>query len=1066
MIKKLFPESPRRFVSATVAAALLSATSVLAQDTNAPTVMKPTVVTGSYIPTAETVGPAPVETVTSAKIQEVGSQDVLLTLKKVSTAFAGNGNVGQTINNGGFGEANVQIRNLPTLVLLNGRRLGKSAFSNGLLVDVNTIPLSMIDHIEVLKDGASVLYGSEAVGGVVNIITKQNYTGTEISGRYGFATGPGNVTEQRASVVSGLSTENAAFTAGGQYYHMDPLITRDRDVPSLSRDQLQALEIDPNNVGYFSPSFPGKVQGAHATGGSVSYLLANSPFLGPQSPTGSPMPGYNPNLLGGPPVNPALGYVPGNYLTPGSPPVFPTGPTFTGPGAIDAYNTYAIAHGYVDPTGEGRGPYVALPGAYRTAGLLNTAVFDDHASILSQDRKNAFFTAQYDLFEKRAQLFGQFLYANLDSVGGLAPSPVIGLDPINSNINVPGNNPYNPFGVALGPDGVPGNLTYNRVRSRFIQSGARIFENQTDSYHIVGGLKGELDGGYTYNAAYVYNQGDQIQFTKNAINGAALDQAMQLNADPALAAQGLSRLRDANGNLVPVYNIFFSPTASYPTTMGPNSADTIRAISTSLFEVGKSTEWDAEGTFTGEPLELPAGKLGFAVGGQYRSEFLSIDFDGLTRIGKVPGLNAQEPTSGTRNSGAGFVETRIPVTSPSMDIPALHSVEITAAGRYETFDPGGDKAVPKVALRWQPLDEQVTLRGTYAQSFVAPSTFQLFGGAAQNNPVLTFPDGTIQATTRNVSNPLLNAVDAENYGGGIVITPKITPGLTVSVDYFHVKTTHDIFRDSEQAMLNDLNAFGSASRYAGFYRDISGNRLTTTAPNQVTTTSYGTLNVPLENGASTETHGLDFGLNYQLPLEEDKFGKINVFANATLTMEYLYDDPTIHNSPNGMVGPYHYEGQYTDRLNGIGGGQGLIPDWFITTGLTWNYRNFIYTIIARYIPGVQDQGDAFPAAGSTANGGPVGPGNPPYNDFLTPERNAQPNGYIWNISSYFAIDMQLAYEFKNPGKWYNDTRLAIGCNNITDEAPPIISSSFEDNTDKSTYDILGRFIYFEVSKKF
>src|SRR5262249_12683244 len=155
------------------------------------------------------------------------------------------------------------------------------------------------------------------------------------------------------------------------------------------------------------------------------------------------------------------------------------------------------------------------------------------------------------------------------------------------------------------PDGVPGNLTFNRVRSRFIQSGPRIFDNQTDFYHIVAGLKGEFDNGYTYNAAYTYNQGDQIQFTRNAINGAALDAALRPNTDPALAAQGLSTLRDSNGNLVPMYNIFFSPTANYPTSMGPNSQATIRAISTSLFEVGKSTEWDADGTITGKPFDLP-----------------------------------------------------------------------------------------------------------------------------------------------------------------------------------------------------------------------------------------------------------------------------------------------------------------------------------------------------------------------------------------------------------------------------------------------------------------------------
>src|SRR5438876_3848857 len=238
----------RTFVMALVGS-LFSAVAVQAEDTNA-IVMKPVVVTGSYIPTAETVGPAPVQTISAAEIEKVGAQDVLDLVKKVSTVFGGNVNVGQTVNNGGFGEANVAIRNLPTLVMLNSRRLGKSAFSNGQFVDVNTIPLAMIDRIEILKDGASALYGSEAVGGVVNIITKKDYNGTEISGRYGFSPKAWHVTEQRASVVSGITTEKGSFIAGAQYYHEDPLITRNRAVPSLSRDQLTALGIDPSSSGY------------------------------------------------------------------------------------------------------------------------------------------------------------------------------------------------------------------------------------------------------------------------------------------------------------------------------------------------------------------------------------------------------------------------------------------------------------------------------------------------------------------------------------------------------------------------------------------------------------------------------------------------------------------------------------------------------------------------------------------------------------------------------------------------------------------------------------------------
>src|SRR5438445_6299849 len=130
-----------------------------------PVKMEKTVVTGSLIPTAETVGAAPVEVVGTVEIQKSGQQDILQALKRLSTSFAGSGNVGQTVNNGGFGEANIALRNLPTVVLLDGHRLANSNFRRGAAGDLNTIPLSMIERIEVLKDGASAIYGADAIGG-------------------------------------------------------------------------------------------------------------------------------------------------------------------------------------------------------------------------------------------------------------------------------------------------------------------------------------------------------------------------------------------------------------------------------------------------------------------------------------------------------------------------------------------------------------------------------------------------------------------------------------------------------------------------------------------------------------------------------------------------------------------------------------------------------------------------------------------------------------------------------------------------------------------------------------
>src|SRR5258708_7073559 len=103
-----------------VALAQQATNQTAAATSDQPVKMEKTVVAGSLIPTAETVGPAPVDIVASEQIQKLGAQDPLESLRKFSASFSGSGNLGQTLNNGGFGEANVALRNLPTLVLLDG----------------------------------------------------------------------------------------------------------------------------------------------------------------------------------------------------------------------------------------------------------------------------------------------------------------------------------------------------------------------------------------------------------------------------------------------------------------------------------------------------------------------------------------------------------------------------------------------------------------------------------------------------------------------------------------------------------------------------------------------------------------------------------------------------------------------------------------------------------------------------------------------------------------------------------------------------------------------------------
>ena len=961
--------------------------SLQAQTTNAPEEMKPVVVTGSYIPTADTVGPSAVDTVTAATVQNLGKADILRTLKAVDASFSGNGSYGQEVNNGAAGESYVQIRNLPTLVLLNGRRLGNTAFSNGGLVDLNTIPTAAIERIEVLKDGASAIYGSDAIGGVVNIITKKDFTETEIGGRFGGATGQGKWQQSQASVVTGMTTDKASFMAAGQFYSQDALLSSDRSVASMTPAELESNGLYGYGSSYLSPSFAGKVQDNNG-----SYLLRGSPLLKGTS-------GYNAAF--------------------NTPPVI-AGKSFSGATAVSDYNAAYVAANPGSQT-----PYVRIGGTT----LLNTTTLGTD-SMQSQQRKSFIGSFTYDLLEKRVQLFTDFLYANSDSEGMLAPSPVTGLASKQSNIDIPANNIYNPFGVDLGPsagtNGVPPQVA--RIRSRFVDSGSRIFDYQSDYYHFVAGLKGDLGNGYTYNAAYNFNNYDQMAYTRNAINGAALDLALKPNSDSAKAALGLSQLLDANGQPVPMYNMF---------SIGGNNASTLDAIRTTLFNSGNSQEWDAGANITGTPFDLPGGKLGVALGGSAMSQSLSTDIDGLTRMGKVPGLNAAMPTSGTQNSWNVFVEVNAPITSPDMNIPVLHSLEVTAAGRYDHFDPGGNQPVPKVGVRWQPLDEQFTLRGSFSESFIAPTTYQLFGGNQVNVPAMSLPDAaSAQEYTVNTSSANLEAQTAKNWGVGIVISPKAVKGLTVSCDYYHVALNNGIYRLDPQTMVDDLNANGSASAWKNYYSKPDGSRLTTTAPNQVTDAQWGSLDVPLLNGAKVVTDGVDVTGSYKWDLSAA--GVINLYANANVLFSYTYEDPV-------AGGPYDYKGQYSDANVGAPGGQGMMPNFVLNTGFTWEYyvRSadlLSFTVNNRYIPQVDSP--------------------------LTDTTSGDP----WVIQSYFQLDMQIAYELGKKAetkKWYDGTRLAIGCNNVANQLPRLIGDgAFEDNTDKSTYDIIGRFIYFEISKKF
>jgi iron complex outermembrane receptor protein len=1036
-LHKKFLTYLRRTIAAGLAGSLLVSSTTLAQDANAPAKMKPTVVTGSLIPTAETVGPSPIDMVGTEAIEKTGQQDILSALKVLSPGFSGSGNIGQTLNNGGFGEAYVAIRNLPTLVLIDGKRVNITPFSTFVgtyAVDINSIPLAAIERIDVYKDGASTTYGSDAIGGVVNIITKHRPDAgrpdlispfwSDVDGHYGFGLDKGRYNEYRISADVGYSKGPTRALAGAQYYTSDPIYTKDRSPGGITAQQLHDLGLIAPT--YYSPSYPGRID---------SYLLAGSPLA-------AGAPGY----IAGLNTPPNDAYIMAQMA------LLPTSSR-----NIPNYNTIVLTDPAWTSVHGSMAPYIPIsttPTSQALAGsasILNTTELNT-ITVQRQDRRNAFANLEQDILDNHMTFYGQVLYSETESLGQLAPAPI----PLLSlyNLTIPADNPYNIFQVPIGSGAT--NST-PRVRSRLIETGNRRFDSIGSSWHFVTGLKGDvLDDKYHYDVSAGYSQTTQEQIQNSADSG-LVNLAMQ-----PFGGAGLSQLTDASGNHLPLYNMFALP--------GLNSGSTINAIKAADGQGGFSDLLDVSGVFRGDLFELPAGQFQLAAGGQWLSERLKTAAGPVLASGDLIGLLAIPPFSGgTRDRYAGFIEAHIPVISPDKNIPGVHDLYIDAAGRYEVIQSRGithEAAVPKVGFHWQPLDEQVTLRGTYSQGFVVEPLIQLFGPPLNSSPTVVTPasasppDPTPTAVQQNINfttNPDLAPSHAETFTLGAVISPKAVKNLTVSVDYYHIQGNNVPFYPAGSAVVADLNARGSGSSYFN-NPALHGTPIYTVngapyvpTPGDPTTfiaaDNFDTLNLPLLQNGSERVEGIDFGLNYKL--ETKQAGTFNLFANANLTLAFDFNP--------GAGQYYSYKGQYTDVPGAVvAAPQGTIPDYNITTGVTWSFFNFDYTVLAHYLPGIVDLGDTHGSVGS------------PVDHFTLDRTTGAPGGPVWRVPAYFKIDMQLAYNFRSESgkKWYDGTRIAVGVNNITDEAAPIIASSSEDNTDKGTYDILGRFVYFEVSKKF
>jgi iron complex outermembrane receptor protein len=922
------------------------------------------IVTGSLIPTAPDKVAAVVTVVSAEEIAKAGvSTDVLDILRKTVPSFQGRGNTGNSnannTNQNTAGGAQVQLHNLDTLVLVNGRRVaisGIAAIGGKAFVDVNQIPPSAIDHIEVLADGASAIYGSDAIGGVVNIILKTNYEGADIGLRDGQAAG--DYRERSAYFTAGTSWHDVHITASGSWAHTDPLYQDRREFSSPIVGRVSAV---PGTIGGATPAIlapglnsPGATNptGANATAGSLAALIAN-----------------------------------GTY--------FPS-------------TTQGIANSY--------------------------DISQFQTLLLQQDQKAISVNLNDELIEHRLTAFADFGYSKNESFTQFLP--------ITQTLTVPQGAPFNPIQGAFPSVNF---ADWNAPKQ---------FDNDAEFYRATAGLRGEIAGSWSWEAAYLYSRNTLDQDQPNLIYKPNLALAIaggyDANGNPVAGGNyskvygGFSTLNPLV--LQPALNPFARAAAINPASIVNLYGQEEIATSSFLHSVDASV--------VGTAFHLPAGKPGFAFGISWREE-------GLTSLtdpnGRNTGPTAQrwiggtfaDPYSQTRNVKAAYAEARLPLTSSDWNFIGAHALDLIFAGREEDYSDAGSSFVPKISFRWQPVNTDVTIRGSYSKSFTAPTLF------AESGPTDTRIVGSaVIQTVFGLANPGFNGEDGNNanlkpsktqtHTISLTFTPAAVPGLTLEGEFSNIVQSGFPGGIGFTNILQSVDQSGSASPFAGNL--AMGNfpgqpgAVPFTTPGQLGNYLRANPNNALNvyaidrfmnlGGLKVKTYTVNAG--YQLPTKS-----LGTFTLST--------SGNIFDSFEFQALPYQAFYQYAGfATNGGTGVQGTLPKYRFYTTLDWQWRQWDVTLGNTYASAVTD----------------IGPGGIVFATSTTLKANP--------VSTYSAFDIRVSYTSETGiGRIGKSWNVAVGVNDFTDRWPPLSPQAFSDNlADVASYSPIGRLVYISAALKF
>jgi outer membrane receptor protein involved in Fe transport len=949
--------------------------SISAEDDESAEVAEEIVVTGSRIKRANNISsPTPMVTLGEDQIENTGSvnvYDILNELPQAGDALS-RGNTNFTV--GSSGVQTVNLRGLGsgrTLTLVNGRRWVGGQPGEG-YVDLNSIPTDLIQKLEVITGGASSVYGSDAIAGVVNIILKDDFEGMSLEVMEGgYDAGDGDT--KLASLTFGASFADGR---GSSIFN----IRTDEQGSVFARDRAPNTGTDVFYYGWY--------YGADYGAPYDSYILD---------------PGYS-------------SYPPqGRFFVSGS------------NGDSTGMKTFDCSQRDIDSVT--KSSTVVDWGGSAACGFNRTHYRQLEIPL---DRYSVFNSNKYE-FDNGNTFFTELAFTSVDSTSSFEPVPFSSEDAFGGigtkGFNI--RNPYMPEAIraaalaaqgvldangdyTLGTDasgntvaGMYLNAAGNEIEVPFIRRlaefGGRGSENTRQTFRAAIGFDGTLSNGMDWDAYYSYGFSDRMQYS-GAYNAANMAYAVNAITGPTgqpVCADPIAQAR----NCVPI-NLFGIDAAS------PEAVDYVKATTS---RQSKNKQRTAAFNITGD-FNLLGFDASFAAGVERREE-RGMDVPDPLQLAGLHGGNKVPLTIGEYSVNGYYGELLVPLVQ---GLPFMQEITFETAYRVDHYSTSGTVDATKYGISWV-INDDVRFRTVISESVRAPSISDLYSGQAQSytsipdpcagvggaaeanmNPVVVancLSDPRIAATAAagrfdvdtnetiagfSYSQPQLQTISGftggnENLGEesadtttmGIVWTPSYVEGLAVTLDYYEIEIEDVISSVSASRLINECYTstdYPNASQCNAHSRFDSGHLRYWY--------SYGV------NQSKYETAGYDLALGYTFEDLGMVPGELDIRAIATKRDKHIYQT-TSTSTPTDFVGEV-----------------GLNDD-IARVNFTWTTDDWLVSLQTNYYSAAQD-------------------------DVTQPEGSY----HLQAVDAYTYLDLQVRYDLTDSVDVY------FGIDNLTDKQPP------------------------------